>query len=546
MDGEAALDAKTKGKTQVRYHPIMIRFAMMISTKLNRGTYDFVSSVFNLPSSRTLANYDSVDGSTKDGVLFDVVRLLGNRLKENMTRVQDCSEGEKEWMRMGSLSFDSMSIKAKIKFDPHSNELVGFAEGGLQEDVLMKELGELDSSSSQKNRPDLSQQFLVFIFSSWDADNVELKSVVARYSTGSGIKAEFLVYRIREIITSLYVFGLIVNNICGDGATENRSAFKQLATFTVNDIFQTGCRQCKKTSQQAIENSLLDNLPNRELKIAFSHPCDEGIKVFIGGEMPHLIKKIVNRLENSCGVKSKVSLKFRGQLMSLDMIKTAWLWEDEGFGSTRKTILTEDHFHKNAYSRMRVHLAVQVVSESVAILINRYTKEMGVDMASKYASLKTIVLACDRLVDIWNANYSKKIECINSPNHDHVKELHIILLLFSKWKKGCNTKFEFITNESWEDLCWLVYGIKGLSKEYLKEDKSRRMNQRRGGSDVCEHEFAAFRQSNSNGTEYDLRGIEARRSAYWGHNVSSFSKIVKSNGGRENRVDLISLSEKID
>ena len=87
--------------------------------------------------------------------------------------------------------------------------------------------------------------------------------------------------------------------------------------------------------------------------------------------------------------------------------------------------------------------------------------------------------------------------------------------------------------------------LKGLSNEYLKEDKSRRMNQRRGGSDVCEHEFAAFRQSNSNGTEYDLRGIEARRSAYRGHNVSSFSKIVKANSGRENRVDLISLSEKL-
>ena len=71
------------------------------------------------------------------------------------------------------------------------------------------------------------------------------------------------------------------------------------------------------------------------------------------------------------------------------------------------------------------------------------------------------------------------------------------------------------------------------------------MNQRRGGSDVCENEFAAFQQSNSNETEFDLRGIEARRSAYRGHNVSSISKMVKANSGRENRVDLVSLSEKL-
>ena len=71
------------------------------------------------------------------------------------------------------------------------------------------------------------------------------------------------------------------------------------------------------------------------------------------------------------------------------------------------------------------------------------------------------------------------------------------------------------------------------------------MMQHRGGSDCRENEFAAFRQSNSNGTEYDIRGIEARRSAYRDHNVSRFSKIVKSNSGREDRVDLASLSAKL-
>ena len=261
--------------------------------------------------------------------------------------------------------------------------------------------------------------------------------------------------------------------------------------------------------------------------------------------MPHLIKKVVNRLEKSCDKKSKVTLTFRGQSMSLDMIKQAWLWDDEGFGSTRKTVLTEDHFYKNAYSRMRVHLAVQVVSESVSYLIDRYCNEMGELTATKYASLKTIVLACDRLVDIWNANHSKKCECINSPVHPHVKELHCILLLFAEWRNECKTKDEFITRESWDDLCWLVYGIEGLAKDYLCLDKSIMMMQRRGGSDVCENEFGAFRQSNSNGSEFDIRGIEARRSAYRGHNVSCFSRMVKTNSGREDRVDLVNLSAKL-
>ena len=159
------------------------------------------------------------------------------------------------------------------------------------------------------------------------------------------------------------------------------------------------------------------------------------------------------------------------------MIKEAWLWDDEGFGMTRKTVLTEHHFYKNAYSRMRVHLAVQVVSASVADLIDRYVKEKGVHMSEKYAPIKSIILACDRLVDIWNGNYSKGCECIDSPNHPHLKELHSILLLFAELKNQSNSKDEFITSESWEDLCWLVYGIEGIVQQYIMLDKSRRMNQ---------------------------------------------------------------------
>ena len=55
----------------------------------------------------------------------------------------------------------------------------------------------------------------------------------------------------------------------------------------------------------------LDNFPNDNLLITFAHPCDDSLKVFIG-EMPHLVKKLVNRLEKSCTAKNKVKLRFQG------------------------------------------------------------------------------------------------------------------------------------------------------------------------------------------------------------------------------------------
>jgi len=189
---------------------------------------------------------------------------------------------------------------------------------------------------------------LIFIFTSWDADRAVIKSVVARYSTGNGIKSEFLVPKIREIITALYVYGFIVNNVSGDGATENKSAFKQLAMMMVREVFKSHCSNWAVSSRNNLRYLLLDNLPNEKLLIAFLHPCDNCITVFIGGEMSHWTKKLVNRLERSNDGKSKVCLKFRGQALSLKLIKQAWLWDDEGFGSIRKTVLTEDHFYKKA------------------------------------------------------------------------------------------------------------------------------------------------------------------------------------------------------
>lgn len=74
----------------------MIRFAIMLRSKLNRGTYQFVASIFNLPSARSFSNYDSINGSAKDGVLFGNLRTLGKRLRESMTKVGDDDEDKKE------------------------------------------------------------------------------------------------------------------------------------------------------------------------------------------------------------------------------------------------------------------------------------------------------------------------------------------------------------------------------------------------------------------------------------------------------------------
>ena len=80
-------------------------------------------------------------------------------------------------------------------------------------------------------------------------------------------------------------------------------------------------------------------------KIAFQHPLRSDLIVSIGGEMPHLMKKICNAFERS-GIKKSTNLKFRGKLMSLSMLKDLWQYgQMQGsLGDLRIDVLTDDHW----------------------------------------------------------------------------------------------------------------------------------------------------------------------------------------------------------
>ena len=98
----------------------MIRFCIGIQDKLKKGKYEFLRKVFNLPSARLLSQYDSIGGNEPDGVLYTVLQSIQHEFK--LTDEKD------EWRRMVSLKFDACHICDKVKYNPHTNQLVGFAK----------------------------------------------------------------------------------------------------------------------------------------------------------------------------------------------------------------------------------------------------------------------------------------------------------------------------------------------------------------------------------------------------------------------------------
>ena len=86
-------------------------------------------------------------------------------------------------------------------------------------------------------------------------------------------------------------------------------------------------------------------------------------------DMPHLTKNIVTCLELSSSQKSKRRLRMGKVPMNLGMIEEVWLRSGGASGQLQATKLTTHYFEKNAYSRMNVSLATQLLSASTAAMI---------------------------------------------------------------------------------------------------------------------------------------------------------------------------------
>ena len=131
----------------------------------------------------------------------------------------------------------------------------------------------------QKNNGEHAKQYLNFMITTWGKNMKATKHDVAQYACGDGISSNFILNCISKITVALYRYGLIVNNVVGDGATENRTACRKLATLTVEEVLGDFFTPRQK------------NILPMDFKIAYRHPIQDNVIIFIGDDMPHLIKK---------------------------------------------------------------------------------------------------------------------------------------------------------------------------------------------------------------------------------------------------------------
>ena len=325
-----------RSNTGVRHHPMIIRFCLSLASK-SPSCYEELrnSGVLVLPSQRQLKDYRNAI-KPKRGFQKEVLDVFIAETKHYF-----------DVQRYVVLLFDEMKVMANLVLDKTSGELIGFIDLG-DPDLNFGVLEKVDALASH------ALAFLV------RAICTELKFGLAHFAN-SGITAAQLMPIFWEAVCILETTcNLWVIAATSDGASPNRRFYRlhnDLDGITDSDV-------CYRTV----------NL--------FAPPRF----IYFLSDVPHLVKTTRNCLKSSGSGSCTRYLWNDGKYVLWQHI-TALYYEDIDNGLKLLPRLTYEHINLNAYSVMRVNLAAQVLSASVASVL----KTFGPPEASATAKLCEMV-----------------------------------------------------------------------------------------------------------------------------------------------------------
>ena len=302
-----------------RYHPHVIRFCLPVHAKSPAAYRELRDSgILVLPSERTLRDYRNF------------FKPRAGFHPENIERLRDQTRQYFDIQRYVVISFDEMKIQSKLVFDKHSNELIGFVDLGEEE---------LNVSSGSS---DLATHALVFFVRGAASD--------LKYALGYFLTKDVTSYQIMPLFwKAVSVLELVCNLwVCAavsDGASPNR-LFYQLHA----DLVEPDC------------GDVINYTPN-----LFAPSRN----IYFFSDAPHLLKTTRNCLFNSGSGKRTRYMWNNDNYMLLDHIAKLY-YSDLDSGLHQLPKLTVDHIVLKSYSRMKVSLAVQVLSNTVAQALERH------------------------------------------------------------------------------------------------------------------------------------------------------------------------------
>uniref|UniRef100_A0A0C9RM27 T_2 protein n=1 Tax=Fopius arisanus TaxID=64838 RepID=A0A0C9RM27_9HYME len=301
--------AKRKNRNGKRYEEEWMVWCLLLHMR-SASEYELLRDhgILPLPCSRTIRRYLSKI-NTHCGFDPQFFNLLKIALDEKT-----------EQQKHGLLLLDEMKTRESITVDTKTLEYKGLID-----------MGEKQNSVNFSQKADYG---LVIMFQPL-ADTYT--QPIAVFASKGSVKGETLAVLIVRAIILMEQIGAKIHGVIGDSASTNRKFWTTLKADTTQD-----------------------NLRNY-----FVHPTDENRKIFLFSDTPHLLKTIRNKLFNH----GTLQMHPGKSLIRWEHIRVLHEKDMEQSGKTGKLYckkLKKEHIELNNSSKMRVRLAAQVFSKSVA------------------------------------------------------------------------------------------------------------------------------------------------------------------------------------
>ena len=311
-----------------RYHPQIIRFALSLHGK-SPAAYREIrdSGAMILPSERVLRDYKNYF-KPKAGLNVD-----------NIESLRDKASSAAGIQRYVVLVMDEMKIQSNLVFDKYSGDLIGFVDLG---DPMTNYacLGDEDVMATHA---------LAFLVRGMCSD---MKHIIAYYFTENVTSYQLMsvfwkIVGVLEVSLNLWVIAAV-----NDGASPNRKFF-ELHSMFMSDV----------------ENEVVSDVV---YKVNNLFAMDRFI--FFFPDACHLIKIARNCLYNS-GSGSRSRLMWNNGSYLLFRHIADLFYSNQEFALHVFPKLSLDHIVLTPYSKMKVKLATQVLSRSVAIALEESDNE---------------------------------------------------------------------------------------------------------------------------------------------------------------------------
>ena len=427
-------------KSGIRYHPMVIKFCLLLASK-SPAAYEALrfneksqSGVLVLPSQRTLRSYKNYI-RPKQGFNKEIIEELSEKIKE-------FSDIE----RFVVLLLDEMKIQENLVWDKYTGELIGFVN-----------LGDLELNyAALKDVESVATHVLVYLIRSVVNP---LKFSLANFATTGATSAQlFPIFWKAVSILELRCKLKVVAVTC-DGASANRKFYK-------------------------MHSYLLDEEQPNDVDVTFKTMnmfAEEPRNIYFFADPPHLMKTARNCLAKSGTGKSSRLLWNDGMTMLWSHISDLF-YEDLDCGLKLLPKLKYDHVKLNPFSVMNVKLAVQVLSESVGKVLQKF----GPPQAQGTAQF---CLMMDKFFDCVNVRNTKEctvrskdflrpFSSIDDERFSWLRET--FLNYFEMWlksieaRKGNFTKGEkssmFLSWQTYEGLKLTVNSMIELTKYLIQND----------------------------------------------------------------------------